>query len=49
MSSILSHAIAFLAGAGCVSGWWWWIGHRAKVRALVAEAQQAAQKAQGKG
>jgi len=49
MSSILPYVIGFVVGAACVGGWWFWINYRAKVRAIVATAQQAAQKAQGKG
>ena len=41
--------IGVAIGGALVGGWWWWIGHRNKVRAIVAQAQQAAQKVQGKG
>lgn len=49
MATILPYVIGFVVGAACVGLWWFWIGHKAKVRALAALTQQTAQKAQGKG
>jgi hypothetical protein len=40
--------IGIVIGAAGVGAWWWWIGHKAKVRALAALAQSP-QKTQGKG
>ena len=38
MQNILGYVGCFVLGAACVGVWWYWIGHRAKVRALAAAA-----------
>ena len=40
MNTVLNLAIGFVVGAGVVGGWWLWIGHKAKVRALAAKAEK---------
>lgn len=44
MANFLPYLEGFIVGAACVGAWWFWIGHRARVRALEQAALAAAKK-----
>jgi hypothetical protein len=43
MANILSYIEGGMVGAALVGAWWWWINHKAKARAMLMTAEQAAQ------
>lgn len=44
MSAILPYVYGYLGGCATVGAWWWWLGHKAKVRAAEQAALNAAKK-----
>lgn len=44
MEQVLYVIYGFVGGAACVGGWWFWINHRAKIRAAEQAALAAAKK-----
>lgn len=44
LATMMPYAIGIAIGAAGMGGWWFWINHRAKVRALEQAALAVAKK-----